>query len=455
MSESLLSRRFFWAFWAVATLVIVAYAAGMVEYGLAIWNSRLPAALDLMALAMSPDVINGTNGHPDFVTPLYALFDRNKQAMTLHILAGSLVLVLGTSQFLPAARRWNPRIHRMVGIIVIVGMLACVTGAMWRLSVEPPANTYSGPGFHAVLWYLAVASGGSTILAVISLFRGEFRQHMLWMALGWSAFLTAPSLRINTTVMYWLYGGVHEHLNFSAGAGAWVETSLMMLLWLHFVGDRDLPARRVEGTSWPRWVLAAIAGTAAALSLHEGVLAPIGLDLAATVRGDLGVLPVFAAPWGLASAATAWGALTAFEDGIAGRRPPVWWTGSVFATAVGAALVAATTPTVGQLAQPVNAVFGVSALVLPVLAGASLYAATNPLGRRAWTITLAFFTWSPAGLVIGALLAPVFGLTVDETYTTGLILGPTTFCLLGIATSAGVKLPLPAVATRTIGGVYA
>ena len=208
------------------------------------------------------------------MTPLYALFDRNVRAMTLHILAGSTVLGLGFSQFLPGLRRRVPRLHRTLGGIVIVAMLLCIAGAMIRLGAEPPDATYSGPAFHGSLWFLALASLVTTTQAIFALVRRDYRQHMVWMAMAWSVFLTAPSLRVSVTALYRVYGGVHEHLNISAAAGAWVLTSLLMLLWLQFVGDSDLPARPSAATRWPRPLLTAKAAVTVLFSLHEGVLAP-------------------------------------------------------------------------------------------------------------------------------------------------------------------------------------
>jgi len=438
------SRVAFHIVWVVSTLIVVAYGLGMVEYGFAIWEGRLPRALDAMALAMSPDMVWGRNGYPDWVTPLYALFERNRLAMTAHILAGSAVLVLGFTQFVPPLRRRWPRVHRTVGFVVLLSMVITLVGATVRLAAEPAELTYSGPGFDVVLWYLSVIGILTLSQAVIALVRRDYRQHMVWMALAWAAFLTAPSLRVNTSALFWLYGGLHEHANFAAGAMALVETGLLMLLWLRFVGEPDLPARGPQATRWPRWMLSAMAVCAAAMAMHEGVLAPLGADAFAGLRGELGTLPLTAIPWGLATAGAALGGVRALEGSLEGRTPAGWWHITVALAGLGALGVAATTPAGGLLTQPVNAVFLTLGITSIALLLGSLRGGVNTLERRPWSVTLAFFTWAPSVLVLGAALGLMFGLTADELYVVGLVLGPTTMSLLGICTAnaAVVRLGL-------------
>lgn len=436
------------ALWLVTGAVVVAYAAGMVEYGVALWNGRYPLALDVMAWFLPPDMVYGRNGYPHFMADVYVVFERNLVAMTVHILAGSVVLGLGLSQFIPAIRRQWPRVHRGLGMVVLLAMFATVAGATTRLLAEPAAETYSGPGFDVVLWYLAIATFVAVGQAVLALLQRDYRGHMIWMAIAWSAFLTAPSLRVSAVMLHSWYGGLHEHLNFSGGAFSWVQTSLLMVVWLQFVGDRDLAARGPTASSWPKGLGWALATATAVFALHEGVLTPFGLDALAGLRGELS-LPPSAVLWGLASAAAAFGSVGALEASVRGRRPHGAYLSVVLASTVGALVIAATLPAEGQLAQPANASFLSMGIASLVLTAGAVWGQPNSLGRHVWGILLAFFTWSPSAVFLLWALGLFLGLTADEVYATGLVMGPTLMMTAGTAAAFGVQLRIPGYARFT------
>jgi hypothetical protein len=172
-----------------------------------------------------------------------------------------------------------------------------------------------------------------------------------------------------------------DEVNQGVVASLAVLCNLIMALWMHHIGAGDLPARRRE--SVPTAPLLKFFGYgAAAVIVHEGLLAPHGIDLIAAWRAAGESLPAVAAVWAVPAA---WLAATAPREI--------------------ARVVAGHTPS--RLSHTLLVVTGLTALLIAVR---HTEAAVDTVGLR--------FYWTAYGLVtLGLLLAARFSTRADEPWT--------------------------------------
>ncbi len=112
-------------------------------------------------------------------------------AFYLHIGCGGLALLLSPLQFLGRLRTRAPRVHRVVGRVVLVAIAigGCAGLVLAPRSLAGGVGT-AGFGLLAVLW---VAFAGTALLAVL---RGDIAAHRRWMVRTFALTYAAVTLRL-------------------------------------------------------------------------------------------------------------------------------------------------------------------------------------------------------------------------------------------------------------------
>lgn len=375
-SRSLSTRRVSWA-WLLAGATCVLFGVMAMEFNFALradsanWWAQLQASVTGETYSLGP-----ASAHA-----MYPTYRESLTAMSSHTALGGAALTLAVLQFIPALRRRYRLAHRLAGGLVMLGVGASMVGALSYLARTPLADIYASPGFGLALWALALACLAYLSLAVLALRRRDYRSHMGFMALMMGTLLTAPVLRIEWA-LFGITGAYDmDEVNQGVVASLAVLCNLIMALWMHHVGAGDLPARR--RASVPTAPLLKFFGYgASAVIVHEGLLAPNGIDLIAAWRAAGESLPAVAAVWALPAA---WLAATAPREiarVVAGH-------------------------TLSRLSYTLLVVTGLTALLIAVL---HAEAAVDSVGLR--------FYWAAYGLVtLALLLAARFSTRADEPWT--------------------------------------
>ena len=242
---------------------------------------------------------------PASVHTMFPTYRKVLFAMSSHTALGGMAMTLGVLQFVPALRRRYPRAHRAAGGMVLLGVAASMAGAITYLSRRPLADIFASPSFGLALWALALACLSYVALAVLAIRRGDFRSHMGFMALMMATLLTAPVLRFEWTLFGMALPYDMHGINQGVVTSLAVVTNLIMALWKHHIGAKDLPMR--QSVAVPSMgLLSVLAYSAMAVIAHEAWLAPWGLDLLSGWRANTERLPVIAALWGLPAVLLAW-----------------------------------------------------------------------------------------------------------------------------------------------------
>lgn len=283
-----------WA-WGLAALATLAFAVTAIEFTVAVRADRPGWWAFVQALLTSEDY---SYGRASVVADMYPHYRALIGAMSLHTMLGGTAMGLAVLQFVPWLRRRHRRLHRALGALVIVAVIASMAGSLAYLARTPLARIYASPGFGLVLWALALATLAWTGLAIASIRRRDFRSHMGFMALMMANLLTAPMLRVEWALLGMVTPFDMHGTNQGATSFLGLLTTLMMALWMTRIGDADLPARARRMPFGPH-VLAVLRAAGALAVVHEALLAPFGIDAFAQWRTAGARLPAVAALWGL------------------------------------------------------------------------------------------------------------------------------------------------------------
>lgn len=428
-----------------ATWIVGAFFLGFglltLETAIAIARGVPSVSLAIMSAIVSHDFTwGGEAGYKD-LAPILAQYYQKWGRMVLHTALGGVVVGLGVTQFIPALRRRHPLLHRRTGIVVASSMFLSTAGAVAYLASVTKDTIYSGPIFHVFLWGLAVLAMFLLVQAVLAILSRDFRSHMVWMAACFAAYISAPLLRLDWMVFGSLYSASLQRINASSATVVTVQGLLLMLLWLRFIGDADLPARAAADTSrWPRSILRILGLLSAAVALHEGALASWGLGLGSSLRDTQTILPPGATLWGVTTALAAVWSLGAWDAWVRGHAPSrrfivalalsgfgAWWAGAQISNA-----------TLDGFAWSFFwQCFGAMQLIALALA---LMVRPNSLGRNAFGVVSLFLLWSPALTFVCAFALSQSDLSANEAIVASATLAIGGMGAAGVATAMGARL---------------
>jgi hypothetical protein len=280
-------------------LIAALYALMSMSYPISLMLMKLPLSAQMVIHTVSGKFVLGDT---KAIAQSTINYTRAFFGISLHTALGGLALLMCTVQFVPAIRRRSLALHRAVGKVAVTGVALAMVGAIVFLSKTPAKDVFSGEPFAAALWVQAVSTLMTLSLAIKAIRERQIRAHMGWMALLFATLLTAPLLRIE----YMVFGNLLPQFNLpqvNAGIAAILTPQVVWLvsLWMRYVGQADMPLLRPHPTlHWP--ALRAMGWMGAATALHEGLLAPMGMDLVGHWRSAPETLPIMAMLWAVPTA---------------------------------------------------------------------------------------------------------------------------------------------------------
>jgi len=411
--------------WLLAALTCIAFGLMAMQFPFALRSGDAGIWAALQSLLTGADYSVG----PGSAHEMYPVYQRALTAMSSHTALGGLALALGVSQFIPALRRRHPALHRASGLLVMLAVTVSMIGALAYLAATPLDEIYASPSFGLALWALSIAALTYLGLALLALRLRDFRSHLGFMALMMSTLLTAPLLRMEWAafgaVMSWDMRTVNQGVTPFLG----LATVLLMMLWMHFVGTHDLPARPRSAIR-VRWVVVASAAAGVVL-MHEVVLAPLGVDLLVGWREPAERFPRHGLLWGLSALMVLARLPVELPRVQAGGKPRAMTTVLAGVNAVGAMVLGAYWPDTGidgiglSLFWPS---FGLISLCL-IVAG-QVSARLDAPWSLCWLLLMVMPASWPALIMVAWL--------TEQSYTIGLWLA----CTIGLSAAAAIALIL-------------
>ncbi len=150
----------------------------------------------------------GSNGNTDPVRYYNSMEPVEKSALSLHMILGGAVLILGMFQFTPSFRKKHRKAHRAIGGAYILATFAMCFAAIYHMVHTGIENTYQGFAFHIQLWFLALSTIIAQVLAIVFIKKRNFALHLGLQVYTFAAFLNAPIQRYDWAVL----GSVYPHL---------------------------------------------------------------------------------------------------------------------------------------------------------------------------------------------------------------------------------------------------
>lgn len=153
----------------------------------------------VFAFFTSKDLAYGAGSVRD---KMHAIYAQNYVALHVHAITGSIMLLLGITQFWTPFRQKSPKIHRLFGKIYVILAIPTCLGALIYLFSATPEGVFSGRPFFVALFGLALGTGFSTYMAYDAAKKRQFEAHQAWMLLSYFAILSAPFLRIAWIILF-------------------------------------------------------------------------------------------------------------------------------------------------------------------------------------------------------------------------------------------------------------
>lgn len=148
--------------------------------------------------------------------PVFMVYVHDPWLPAIHILAGTVFMLLGPLQFIPSIRRHWPKIHRVSGrVFIVCGLIAAVTA----LGVEFGFPLRGGYFKRAAMVLFSLALIASLVIAWRAAMRRRIDQHRAWVVRAYAIGLSLSTTRLYFIPAYLIYGNPSE---FEAATVTWL-----------------------------------------------------------------------------------------------------------------------------------------------------------------------------------------------------------------------------------------
>lgn len=166
----------------------------------------------IMRLAITGQAL--TTGQP-VDDPVFMIYVHQPWLPAIHILAGTVFMLLGPLQFIPSIRRYWPKIHRVTGrVFLVCGLIAAATG----LGVEFTFPLRGGYVKRAAMVLFSLAMLVALVLAWRAAVRRRIDLHRAWVVRAYAIGLALSTTRLYFIPAYLMYGNPSQ---FEAAAVTW------------------------------------------------------------------------------------------------------------------------------------------------------------------------------------------------------------------------------------------
>jgi uncharacterized membrane protein len=197
-------------------------------------------AMVLLGLFITVYALPYLSGNPDtFFQQQRLTYMAQLTPLMLHVAGAVVALSLGPWQFVRRLRSRWPRVHRVVGRVYVVAVLATGAGG---LMLAP--TTYTGRLAGLAFALLAVGTLGSTAMAFVAIRRRQIARHQVWMTRSYAFIFTGVSFRLGLILLPLL--GLS--FNTAYAVSAWIAWPINLAVAEVLLRRRRRPSRRAAPT---------------------------------------------------------------------------------------------------------------------------------------------------------------------------------------------------------------
>ena len=143
-----------------------------------------------------------------------------------HIISGGIAILIGWVQFSKKLQQKYLKLHRNIGKTYLISAIICSLSGIY-------VGFYATGGFIAAAGFITVACiyFYTTLQGFLSIKRGQVIEHQNFMTYSYAVCLSAVSLRLSTTAVYFL--GLDYNSSYQVIAWtAWIP-NLMIAYWIN------------------------------------------------------------------------------------------------------------------------------------------------------------------------------------------------------------------------------
>ncbi|NOT87002.1 MAG: DUF2306 domain-containing protein [Lysobacter sp.] len=156
--------------------------------------------------------------------PVFMVYVQQPWLPAIHILAGTVFMLLGPLQFIPSIRRYWPKTHRVSGrVFIVCGLIAAATG----LGVEFLFPLRGGYVKRAAMVLFSLAMLVALALAWRAAIRRRIDLHRAWVVRAYAIGLALSTTRLYFIPAYLMYGNPSK---FEAATVTWLGFCLNCLV---------------------------------------------------------------------------------------------------------------------------------------------------------------------------------------------------------------------------------
>ncbi|AHH95249.1 DUF2306 domain-containing protein [Kutzneria albida] len=150
-----------------------------------LWGLLAVLAIGIAAYFVTPYLTGSSTVPIDRSIPGYYV------SLVIHAAPAGLALIIGPWQFVPRLRARFPRLHRVLGRVYLVSVVAAALAASYSAAVTP-----SGFPLQVAFYMLVVAWLYSAAQAYRTIRRREVQLHRIWMIRNYTLTFAAVTLRL-------------------------------------------------------------------------------------------------------------------------------------------------------------------------------------------------------------------------------------------------------------------
>ncbi|HWV15449.1 MAG TPA: DUF2306 domain-containing protein [Cellvibrio sp.] len=153
-----------------------------------------------------------------------AVYIQHLALSLLHLIPGTLFLMLGPMQFMPGLRARRPALHRWSGRLFVVSGFTVAISAIIINIIFPPVGGWFKSASVYIFSSLMIFALGMGFRAIL---RREIDRHREWMIRAFAIGLGVSTMRLYFIPAYLLYGMPD---NFTIGLGMWIGFGVNLLV---------------------------------------------------------------------------------------------------------------------------------------------------------------------------------------------------------------------------------
>jgi uncharacterized membrane protein len=203
----------------------------------------MPYWMNFIAKIESSKYIYGSDSVTTTQQHYQTLSEPKRYVISTHMAVGSILMVAGFFQFLPAFRRKHRKLHRIFGVVYVLSAFISTGLSGYYLATTDVSDIYQEFVFATGLWFVLVIAVVGISVSSYAIFKRNIALHLGWQTLAFGSFLTAPIQRsLWVGLAPFSDGASFNEMDILTGTILF-GLSFMLAYWIFYANRQSSPLR--------------------------------------------------------------------------------------------------------------------------------------------------------------------------------------------------------------------